>query len=114
VNEAIRKGAEFYFNEQFLGNGRSLWRIPKTFPVDIHNQSQGIATFSKLAHLNPRYLPFAVTIAKWTIHNMQHERGYFFYRNYPLYKIRISYMRWAQANMFYALSQLLIKHKSHA
>jgi hypothetical protein len=114
VDQAIVKGLEFYYSEQFLTNGRSLWRLPREFPVDIHNQSQGIITFLKFAFVKKEYADFAQTIAGWTMKNMQHESGYFFYRNYPLYKIRISYMRWAQANMFYALSQLMIHLRKHA
>jgi hypothetical protein len=114
VDQAIVRGLEFYYSEQFLANGRSLWRLPKEFPVDIHNQSQGIITFLKFAELKREYLSFAETIAEWTVKNMQHETGYFYYRQYPFYKIKISYMRWAQANMFYALSQLMIHLRKHA
>jgi hypothetical protein len=111
ADASVKKGVEYYYKEQFLTNGRALWRVPKSFPVDIHNQSQGMITFTGLAGMNDGYAPFALTIAKWTIRNMQDEKGFFYYRVYPLYKIRISYMRWAQANMLCALSQLLIHSK---
>jgi len=114
VEQAIQKGAEFYFKKQFKANGQSLWRLPEEFPVDIHNQSQGIITFLKLGYSNPGHLTFAKTIAEWTIKNMQSQKGFFYYRNYPFYKIKIPYMRWSQANMFYALSELMIKNKSNA
>lgn len=112
VDEAIVKGAEYYYNQQFLQTGQSLWRLPKEFPVDIHNQSQGIITFLKLSEIDANYNSFAGKIAAWTIENMQHKKGYFFYRNYPLYKIRIPYMRWSQANMFYALTQIIIRQNN--
>lgn len=103
---AIIKGIDFYKNKQFLPNGRSFWRLPKKYPVDVHNQSQGIITFSQSLDYNPKYLLFAKTIARWTIENMQHSSGYFFYRVYPFYKNKISYMRWSQAWMMLALSEL--------
>ncbi len=109
--EAISRGLEFYKNEQFSSNGRSLWRLPKKWPVDIHYQSQGIITFARLKAYHPVYLDFARTIAGWTIQNMQDKTGFFYYRKYPLFTNKISYMRWAQAWMMLALSELLLAEK---
>ncbi len=106
VDEVIKKGLFFYRNKQFLETGQALWRIPRKWPVDIHNQSQGIITFSKLKKYNPEYLLFAKKIAVWTIKNMQSETGYFYYRKNPIFVNKISYIRWAQAWMMLALSEL--------
>ena len=57
--EALKKGSEFYRREQFFNNRRSKWRIPKVWPVDIHNQAQGIISFSRLSCLEKDYLKFA-------------------------------------------------------
>ncbi len=103
---AIRKGSLFYKNEQFEPNGRSLWRLPARWPVDIHNQSQGIITFSLLKDYDPSFMPFAQTIADWTITHMQSPRGYFYYRLTPFFKNKIPYMRWSQAWMMLALATL--------
>lgn len=103
---ALRKGAEFYINNQFFKDGRSLWRFPRRYPIDIHNQAQGIITFSKLGRLDQGYPRFAGTIARWTIENMQGRDGYFYYRKSRYYTNRISYMRWAQAWMMLALMEL--------
>ena len=46
LKQSIKKGLKFYFNQQFSTDGFAFWRIPKKHPVDIHNQSQGIITFS--------------------------------------------------------------------
>jgi len=83
-------------------------RYPLKWPVDIHNQSQGIITFSELKFFNTDYLNFANTIAKWTIENMQDKSGYFYFRKYPYFTNKISYMRWGQAWMFLALTELLV------
>lgn len=107
VLAAIAKGLAFYKEHQFLSNGRSLWRLPKKWPVDIHNQSQGIITFAKLADYHPDYLPFAKTIASWTISQMQDKAGYFYFRKYPLFMNKIPYIRWSQAWMMLALSGVL-------
>lgn len=105
-NNAVSAGTKFYREKQFLDSGQSLWRIPKAFPVDIHNQSQGIITFSRMSHLDPSYLPFANTIAAWTKMNMQHASGYFYYRKLKAYTNKISYLRWSNAWMLLALVTL--------
>jgi len=105
--KALIKGAEFYKNEQFLPDGRCKYRWPRIYPIDIHNQAQGIITFSKLSDINPRYLVFAKKIALWTIKNMQDESGYFYYQKHKFYMNKIPYMRWGQAWMMLALASLL-------
>jgi hypothetical protein len=67
IDASIIKGLEYYRKEQFFDDGRSLWRVPKEYPVEIHNQAQGIITFSEFADVNHEYLPFAKKIAEWTI-----------------------------------------------
>lgn len=104
---ALRKGLEFYHHRQFYPNGRSWWRLPREFPVDIHNQAQGIVTFTVCKGMAEPFLSFAETIAEWTMRNMQDPKGYFYYRCNRLFKNKIPYMRWSQAWMFLALVMLL-------
>lgn len=105
--KSLHNGAQFYREKQFFNDGRCKYRWPRTWPVDIHNQSQGIITFSKLSEINKEYLEFAKTIARWTIDNMQDEAGYFYYQKWPLFTNKIPYMRWNQAVMMLALATLL-------
>ena len=102
---AMFNGLNYYKEKQFFPDGRSLWRIPKEYPVEIHNQSQGILTFLNFSHLGDEYTKFSRTIADWTIENMQDESGYFYYRKLKFYTNKISYMRWSNAWMFLALSR---------
>jgi hypothetical protein len=108
IENAIRKGLAFYFKEQFLKNGRSLWRIPKEYPVDIHNQSQGIITFAMCKDYSEEYFNFAGTIASYTISNMQHKNGYFYYQMFKTHTHQIPYIRWSQAWIMLAL--VILKH----
>lgn len=100
-NKALVRGAEFYRKEQFTEEGRSLWRWPKEWPTDIHHQAQGIITFSCLGNVE-----FARRIADWTIDNMRGKDGSFYYRVHRWGKDRTRYMRWGQAWMALALSEL--------
>jgi len=107
----LHKGLEFYYENQFSKDGRSYWRLPSKWPVDIHNQSQGIITFSKFKDCNTDYLPFAEKIAEWTIMNMQDPRGKFYYQKWPMITNKVNYMRWNQAWMLLALTTLVKNHK---
>jgi len=111
--QSLMDGAEFYINQQFENFGRSKWRLPWRYPVDIHHQAQGIITLCKLytAVKKVKYLEFAEKIAKWTVENMQDEKGYFYYQKWPFSTNKISYMRWGQAWMMLALSSLLYAKK---
>ncbi len=102
--QAINKGRAFYRQQQFFENGQAKWRLPKIYPVEIHNQSQGIITFCR----TNEYLGFAETIANYTIENMQDKKGFFYYRKLKNYTHKIPYMRWSQAWMFTALTELIL------
>ncbi|MGD1843931.1 MAG: hypothetical protein ACFB10_00880 [Salibacteraceae bacterium] len=111
--KAVEKGASFYRKEQFFEDGRSLWRIPTVWPLEIHNQSQGILTFVHLDQLDSSYSAFANTIGKWTIAHMRHPRkGYFFYRKLSWYTNKIPFMRWSQAWMLLSLVHLMVHAKN--
>lgn len=103
---ALKKGATYYFRNQFKDNGQSIFRVPKDYPVEIHNQSQGIISLTRLSYLSEDYAPFAVAIAKWTVENMQNKKGYFYYKKYPMYTIKTPFIRWSQAWMLLALTEL--------
>ena len=110
---AVKKGLEYYKKEQFFENGQSKWRVPKIYPVEIHNQSQGIITFIKAKKHHPEYGNFANQIAEWTITNMQDkQKGFFYYRKNKFYTNKIPYMRWSQAWMLNALAQLISSNKN--
>jgi rhamnogalacturonyl hydrolase YesR len=106
---ALSKGAEFYIKHQFDNAGKSYWRLPQKWPIDIHNQAQGIITGCRLYDVlkEKRYRDFSKTIVEWTLQNMQHPSGFFYYQKWPLVTNKIPYMRWGQAWMMLALSEYL-------
>ena len=114
--ESYKKGLEFYYQKQFLPNGQGIYRYPRKWPVNIHNQAQGIITFTRAAAagFGEEYHQFALTIAQWTIQNMQDKDGHFYFLKYPLFTNKIPYIRWSDAAMAYALSVLLeYEQKKH-
>lgn len=109
IFDSLEKAIHFYMYKQFTPLGMSYYRYPVKYPVDIHNQAQGILTFTKLYRRMQKeeYLYQALKIALWTIRNMQDPQGYFYTHSWGVFKNKISYMRWGQAWMMLALSELL-------
>ncbi|USH00451.1 hypothetical protein K1720_03025 [Thermococcus argininiproducens] len=105
IADSILRGVAFY-RKMFTKDGVAYYRYPSRYPVDIHNQAQGIITFTKLGKFldDNSYLEFAEKIAHWTIANMQDISGYFYFRKLGPITYKIPYMRWSQAWMMLALS----------
>jgi len=103
----LRKGLEFYADNLFLDDGTPKMLNDRIYPIDIHSCAQAIITFCELADFEPKYLNMAKKVARWTISNMQDNKGYFYYRIYKNgKKDKTAYIRWGQAWMLRAISYL--------
>ncbi len=111
VIEALQKGYNFY--KSLFYHGKSYWRYPKKYPIDIHNQAMGIICFSKLSNIFNDSLKQAEEIFIWTINNMQDKKGFFYTHSYPLIKNKIPYIRWGQAWMCLAFAEWLPKMEGY-
>jgi len=111
VKDAIQKGLNFYKEKQFDTKGFAYWRLPKKYPIDIHNQSQGIITFLSMKDYIKGGEKFAHKIAEWTVDNMQGRMGNFYYQKYPLLINKTNYLRWNQGWMMVALTTFLNNNK---
>ena len=99
----VAKGFEYYINTFFTEEGIAKYYNNTVYPVDIHAPAQMIITLAKLDKFKA-YKNVADKVMEWTIKNMQSPQGYFYYQVNKYFSSKISYMRWAQAWMFYALS----------
>lgn len=115
IFSCVEKGTNFYKNVLFRLDGSSYYRHPLPYPVDIHNQAQGIITFSKIGVFDKYYLESAKSISMWTIENMQDESGHFYYQKWPFVTNKTPHMRWGQAWMMLALATFIetVKGKNH-
>lgn len=107
--DALKKALKYYYCYQFIKDGYFKWRYPLTYPIDIHNQAQGIITFyNGYKFFNDvSYLKLADRIAGWTISHLQDKTGYFYYQKWPIFTNKIPYIRWSNAWMLLALSLIL-------
>jgi hypothetical protein len=49
-----------------------------------------------------------IKVLNWTIINMQHKKGYFYYQLKKGISSKIPYMRWSNAFMFNAMAHFLL------
>jgi rhamnogalacturonyl hydrolase YesR len=103
-------GSDYYINTFFTKNGIPKYYSNSIYPVDIHAPAQLVITLTKLGKLRENRI-LTDKVISWTIDNMQSDKGYFYYQINKYFSSRISYMRWAQAWMFYALSEYLLQIK---
>jgi len=104
---AIQRGFEFYRANFFKENGAPKYFHDRTYPIDAHCVAQSIITLLEFMDLDAGSIDMAKKFYRWAMENLWDARGYFYYQVQPVYKNRISYMRWTQAWMLLALAKLL-------
>jgi hypothetical protein len=108
-SSAIEKGFDFYIKNFFLEDGIPKYYHNKKYPRDIHCSAQLFVTLNKLGNF-AQHKVLANKVMDWTIRNMQHSEGYFYYQLRKAFNSKISYMRWSNAFMFYAMSYYLLDY----
>lgn len=103
----IRRGFDFYRTHFFRSDGAAKYFHNRTYPLDIHCVAQSIITLLVFRDLDPDNVQLAHSAFRWAMKNMWDDRGFFYYRVLRFGTIRTSYMRWSQAWMFRALSELI-------
>jgi len=99
----IDKGLKYYIENFFLDDGTPKYYDTQTYPIDIHAPAQFVVTLSRLNRLE-EHQELVDRVIKWTIVNMQDNKGYFYYQLKKSISSKIPYMRWAEAWVFYAFS----------
>lgn len=103
----IEKGFEFYIQNFFLSDGTPKYYHNRVYPIDIHCPAQLFVTLHRLNKFDDNR-ELADKVMRWTIEQMQDKKGYFYYQLKKGISSKISYMRWSNAFMFYAMSHYLL------
>ncbi len=99
----VDKGFEYYISTFFTDEGIPKYYNNSVYPIDIHAPAQMVITLAKLGKFK-QHQQIMDKVLNWTISKMQSEKGFFYYQVNKYFSSKISYIRWAQAWMFYALS----------
>lgn len=99
----LNKGLRYYLDNFFTSEGIPKFYPDSIYPIDIHSAAELIAFMAKTVFFN-EHLNLVNSVLNWCMRNMQDRKGYFYYQIKKHYRIKIPYMRWSCAWMFYALS----------
>ncbi len=116
ILNAIKKGYSYYANNLFLSNGRpkhfAKAKYAKLRKYEMYDYAEGITLGVLLKNDIPEAYKKAQWLAKDLIENFQTPKGYFITRVTSLNtKHKVPYLRWPQAQLFYALTSLLKSFK---
>jgi len=99
--ENIDRGYTFYIDNFITKAGAPKFYHNKTYPMDCTSAAQTLLTTIRFGDKE-----IAEQVAQWMIQNMQKPNGSFKFRKFRTYTITTSFMRWSDAWMFAALSNL--------
>ena len=105
----LKRGLEFFKKNFFEKDGCPKYYHNRKYPVDSQCAAQAIDKLALFAEEDPACLELALKVAHWTISNMQHRDGHFYYRQYPLIKAKTPMLHWGQATTFKGLAVLYEK-----
>ena len=103
-DQNIKQGFHFYLNHFFTEDGITRYYNNRMYPIDIHSIAQAMITLVECWELNENALELAEKVFSWAVDHMQSPKGYFYFQKKLFFTNRISYMRWSQAWMLYALA----------
>jgi len=99
--ESLTKGYDYYLKNLFDEDGFPYFYSNNKYPLDCTAASQAILT-----HVRFDNQEMANKVAQTTIRKMQKKNGSFRFRKFKNYTISTSFMRWSDAWMFAALSNI--------
>jgi hypothetical protein len=102
----VSKGYRFWKTHMFTPEVVPKYYASKLHPIDSHCVAVAVLTFLAFADEDVEARPLAAQSAEWGIAHLQNPAGYFDYQITPSYRVRIPYMRWTQAWMQRALTEL--------
>jgi hypothetical protein len=100
---------ENFFDKQ---TGIALYYENNLSMIDLHCAAQSLPTFYSLGGFKSHNLLIS-NILHWAIDHMQDKKGYFYFQKRNNRTVKIQYMRWPNAWMFYGMSYYLLGIINH-
>ena len=107
MHDFLERGFDYYVNHFFLPDGAPKYYDNQQYPIDIHCPGQLFVTLARMGRF-AQHRDLAQRVLRWTVEHMQDSKGYFYYQLKKGISSKISYMRWSNAFLFYALSYYLL------
>lgn len=109
----LLKGLDFYVNNFFRADGAPKYYWDRDYKFDIQSASQSIDTLALFGGALHRQdlTDLAQKVARWTIANMQDEKGFFYLWKNTWWTNRTPTFHWGGTTMMHALAHLLLEVK---
>jgi rhamnogalacturonyl hydrolase YesR len=107
--ENLKIGFNFFKNHFFEASGRPKYYHNRAYPIDSQCASQAIETLAIFSEDDEEAQDLCIKVAKWTIEHMQDRTGYFYFRQYPFFTLKVPMIHWAQATTYKALTILILR-----
>jgi hypothetical protein len=111
LDVAVGRGYEYWMTRMFDSDGLPMHYAGRLHPIDIHAVAEAILALLEFRDHDPNAEERAWALAEWAIDYMQDERGFFHYQIARRHRVRIPYIRWSQAWMQRALTELLYQSR---
>lgn len=100
----IEQGYAFFNSHFFTPESIPKYFHDRIYPIDIHSVAQSVITLTAMNDIDKDAMKLTGSVLQWAFKNLLSPEGYFYYQQGRFLKNRISYMRWSQAWMLYALA----------
>lgn len=102
---ALETGIDYWLRSFFDGPAVGFY-AGRPFPIDAHAVAHAILAMLELRERVEDGVERAERLAAWAVREMRHPAGHYEYLRGPRLRNRLPYMRWVQAWMLRALSEL--------
>jgi uncharacterized protein YyaL (SSP411 family) len=102
ITIAVERGYAYWRDSFFLPDGTPKYYDDAVYPIDIHACAVAVIALCKFDDV-----AMARRVAEWAAENMLDKDGYFYYQIRRSRTTKMSFMRWSQAWMAYALAVLI-------
>jgi len=110
IFNAVKRYYSFYLKNFFENKSIPKLTPKNKYPINIHACAEALLCNATLIYDFPEGKEYLSNATRWVIKNMQDKTGYFYYMLRKLrgieIKIKIPYVRWGQAWMLKALSEV--------
>ncbi len=106
IDASVNRGMDFYINNLFDRDLIPYYYHNRKYPIDIHASAVATIVFTDFG--NTAYARKSLSNALLMFYS---QKGDFYFRKYRFTTNKISYMRWSNAWMFYAMTEFLSKSK---
>jgi hypothetical protein len=103
VRGALRRGADFYAERFFGGDGAARLWPDRPFPIDAHSAGTGLTTLAKLADAGYADRDLLATVATHTLGTLVRD-GRAIFRRYRVGRASVRYVRWCDAHVALGLA----------